>query len=240
VRSDRERDMAKANKQCKEGNVHLVKIPEECRAEIANIAKETLDEASEIFDFQKPVDLVIFSTSAQFVIPELGMAAYASREEFMICMFDFSRRDIEKIIEKEFKATLFHEFSHIVRADLFGNTMVDLFEDMVSEGIASYVEKKMGGKTPYTNPIADEMKYLQKAKRMMVKKDYTYEDHQEWFYGVGKLPRWIGYRLGYMLVEHYMKKHPKTSFAELVRLEAKAILQYEKDLTFLNSRSSGV
>lgn len=53
----------------------------------------------------------------------------------------------------------------------------------------------------------------------------SYEDHGEWFYATKKLPRWIGYRLGYLLVEGYMKNNPKTSFAELVRLDAKKILK---------------
>lgn len=192
----------------------------EYRAEIARIAQDALDEASEIFDFSKLVELVIFSTSAHFVIREIGMSAYASLEGFITCMFDFARRDIEKVIQRELRPSLFHELSHIVRVDLFGNLMANLPENMVSEGIACYIEKKMGGKVPYTKPIEGEMKYWQKAKKMMAKKEYTYEDRQEWFVGAGKLPRWIGYRLGYLLVAEYMKKHPKISVAELVRQDA--------------------
>jgi uncharacterized protein YjaZ len=218
--------MLKIVQQCKGGTLHLVKIPKGYRRKVARTAEKAFDKAGELFAYKKPVEVVIFSASPELIIPEVGIGAHATVQGDIVMNMDFSRHDIRRIIKKELPSTVYHEFSHVVRKTVHAALYSTLLESLVTEGIASYVEKKVcKSKVPYIKPIRNEMKYWKLAQRILGKKRYSYEDHSAWFYGTKKLPRWIGYRLGYLMVAGYMKNNPKTSFAKLVRLGAKGIFK---------------
>lgn len=50
-------------------------------------------------------------------------------------------------------------------------------------------------------------------------KDYN---HGVWFFGAGRLPRWLGYSLGYRLVANYRLAPPSRTASDLVNTEADA------------------
>jgi len=215
--------MAGASKQCKGGTIHLIKIPEKYKIQVAKIAKKTLTGASKLFAYKKPVETVIFSSIPEFIIPEVGTGAHATIQGDIVVNIDFSRRDIIKVIQKELSSALYHEFSHVVRASVNKELYTTLIESLITEGIASYVEKKLfQKKVPYIEPIKNERKYWLRTKNNMHKNNY---DHGEWFYGTKKLPRWIGYRFGYLIVNSFMKQQKNISFAQLVRTKSPEILR---------------
>ena len=48
-------------------------------------------------------------------------------------------------------------------------------------------------------------------------------DRDRWFFGVNaSIPRWMGYTLGFRLVENYQAKHPGVTAAQLVSKPALA------------------
>lgn len=215
-------DMNPKTKRCKDGTLHLVKIPRRSTASVEKSALLALKEASELFGYKKPVEVAIFSSHPETVIPELGIVGRAIFEGDIVVDIDFTRKDIARIIKRELPSTLYHELSHVVRnaTARYGETLLDA---LVSEGIGAYTENKIFRRTtPYTEPIRHEKKYLQNARRMFNKRQYN---HPEWFWGQGKLPRWIGYRLGYLLVDSFMKQHKNLSFAQLVRIESRKVAQ---------------
>ena len=215
--------MLRTYKQCKGCTFHLVKIPPKYKKEVGKTTEKALLGAPKLFAYHKSVEIVIFSSIPEFVISEVGIGANATLQGDVVVNLDFSRRDIKKVIQKELSPVLYHEFSHVVRASIYKNLYTTLDESLVTEGIASYIEKKLfRKKVPYIKPIKNERKYWLQAKKNMRKKDY---DHSEWFFGRGKLPRWIGYRLGYLIVSSFMKKNPKVSFAELTRIKSKDIFK---------------
>ncbi|MEK9178498.1 MAG: DUF2268 domain-containing putative Zn-dependent protease [Patescibacteria group bacterium] len=215
--------MANVSKQCKGGTLHLIKIPQKYKVQVAKIAEKTLTGAGELFAYQKPVETVIFSSIPEFVIPEVGIGAHATMQGDIVVNIDFSRRDIAKVIQKELPSTLYHEFSHVVRADAHKNLYTTLIESLITEGIASYIEKKVfRKKVPYIEPIKNERKYWLQTQKNMRKNTY---DHGEWFYGTKKLPRWIGYRLGYLIVNSFMEQQKNLSFAQLVRTKSSEVLR---------------
>lgn len=214
--------MSKIAQQCKSGTLHLVKIPEKYKEKIGMIAEKSFDDAGKLFAFQKPVEAVIFPNIPEMVISEMGIGGITTDRGDIVISMDFSRRNIKNIIEKHLPTTIYHELSHAVRGTWEYQT---LLESVVGEGIASYIETKIFNvKIPYIEPIQNEMKYWKQAQENWQKKQ-SYEERREWFFGSKKLPRWIGYRLGYLMMEGYMKSRPEISFAQLVRLDAGEILK---------------
>ena len=132
--------MASVSKQCKRGTLHLIKIPAQYKKEIGKTAEQVLARASEFFAYRKPVETVIFSSISWFVIPEVGIGAHAITQGDIVVNIDFSRRDIKRVIQKELSPTLYHEFSHVVRASIHKNLYATLGESIVTEGLASYIE----------------------------------------------------------------------------------------------------
>lgn len=215
--------MADISKQCEGGTLHLIKIPQKYKVQVAKMAERAFAEASELFAYHKPVEIVIFSSIPEFVIPEVGIGAHAIIQGDIVVNIDFSRHDITKVIQKELSSMLCHEFSHIVRASVHKNLYTTLIESLITEGIASYIEKKVFlKKVPYIEPIKNERKYWLQAQKNMYKNIYN---HGEWFYGTKKLPRWIGYRLGYLIVNSFMEQQKNLSFAQLVRTKSSEVLR---------------
>ena len=214
--------MTGVSQQCEGGMLHLIKIPRKYGVQVAKTAERALVQAGELFAYRKPVEVVVFSSYPEVVIPELGIAGKSIYEGDIVIDIDFSRKDIPHVINKELPSTLLHEFSHIVREATvgYGKTLLGA---LISEGIGSYVENKLLRRTmPYTKPIRHELKYWQKAKRFLGKKTYN---HFEWFFGRGKLPRWIGYRLGYLLVDSFMQRQENLSLEQLVRIKSHEVLR---------------
>lgn len=201
----------------------MVKIPGKYRVQVAKIAERVLIEASKLFAYRKPVETVIFSSTPYFVTPEVGIGAHATIQGDIVVNIDFSRRDIKRVIQKELSSAIYHEFSHMVRASVHKKLYATLSESLITEGIASYIEKKVfRKKVLWIESIKNEREYWLQARKSMYKKDY---DHNEWFFGTKKLPRWIGYRLGYLLVSSFMKRQKNLSLSQLVRVRSSEILQ---------------
>lgn len=215
--------MVDAFKQCRGGTLHLVKIPGKYKVMVAKIAGKALAGISELLAHRKPVETVIFSSIPEFVVPEVGIGAHATMQGDIVVNINFSRRDIKKVIQKELPSTIYHEFSHVVRASVHESLYATLGKSLVTEGIASYIEKGLfQKKVPYVEPIKNERKYWLQAQKIMRKSAY---DHGEWFYGTKKLPRWIGYRLGYLIVKSFVERQKNVSFARLVRINSSDVLK---------------
>lgn len=212
-------------KRCRGGSIHLIKIPQRYQQEITATITSTLKRGAELFNYKKPVEVAVFSSSPALVIPELGIGGSSVFEGDIIIDINFSRKDISHVIKKELPSQLYHELSHVVREATvgYGETLLGV---LVSEGVGSYVENRLSHRTmPYTKPIWNELKYWEKAKPLLSKKNYN---HSEWFFGTGKLPRWIGYRLGYLLVDSFMKRQKNLSLSQLVRTKSNKILEISK------------
>jgi uncharacterized protein YjaZ len=132
--------------------------------------------------------------------------------------------DVDKVISVDLPLTIQHEFSHVVRANTVGypETLLDSFVD---EGIACFVEQSAMSERviPYIQEIPGETVLLEDARKLFEQR-LTSKLYSDWFYGTGDLPRWIGYRLGFLMIQNYMTKNP-ISLDALVRLDSKTIFE---------------
>lgn len=183
---------------------------------------KALDNVVILLQYNKRVDIVIIESQKFFVIQKLGISGSAIGKSCIEVRIDFSHKELQKIIDVELPATIYHEFTHLVRENSvgYGNTLLDSF---VSEGISCFVEKSIlrNRKIPYIQKIKNEKILWSKAQQLLGKPKCNYS---EWFLGTGKLPNWTGYRLGFLIVEAFMKKN-NIDLAKLIRTTPKEILR---------------
>ena len=213
------------NSICKEGNIHFVGVSKKYHKKLFDTISGALYSAGENFKYKKNVDIAIFDAEFWDIPSGMDLVAHA-RVYYIDCKICFYRKDIDikKVISVELPLTIHHEFSHVVRANTVGypETLLDSFID---EGIACYIEQiiKPDRSIPYIQKHENESDFWSKIKND-ISQVLTSEIHNEWFFGTGKLPNWIGYRLGFLIVKSFMDKHNLT-FDKLVRTPSKKILE---------------
>lgn len=213
------------NNICKKGNFHLIGIPQKHRATVFVRALGGLSNAARILKYKKNVDVVLFDAEYWDILPQMSISAHARIYyiDVKICFYR-KDKDIDTIINIELPLAIHHELSHVVRANTVGysETLLDSFVD---EGIACFVEQSVMPKRriPYIQEIDNEQTLWLEAKKHLLQK-ITTNLHSNWFFGTGTLPNWIGYRLGYLIVQQFMNKHA-IRLDTLVRMSSKKILK---------------
>jgi hypothetical protein len=212
------------NNTCEKGNIHLIGVQKEFRDRTEAAVKKGLDMASRVLKYNNPVDVAVFDSEDWDVHSKLSLSAHA-RVYYIDIKICFYRKglDLERLFNVDLPATIYHELSHVVRANSVGYAE-NLIQDIIDEGIACYVEEASGlsPQQPYISPIKDEERYMEEVLGHAQDK-LTSDMHSRWFYGAVDLPEWIGYRIGYVLVKKYMEKN-KVSLDQLVRTKAEVIV----------------
>ena len=208
---------------CNNKNIHLIGIQDEYRNRISDSIKKGLEMASSILKYSSSVEVVVFDSEDWDVHKKLNLSAHA-RIYYIDIKICFYRKglDFNHLFNVDIPATIYHELAHVVRVNSVGYAE-NLLQDIIDEGIACYIEKfsKLGPSQPYINPIDGEDKYFNEARKHF-KERLDYNLHSRWFYGSADLPEWIGYRLGYLMVNKFMEGN-KVGIDELVRLRAEVI-----------------
>lgn len=198
-------------------DVYLIGVPRLYTGRVERVAVDALKVGCEKLGWRSRVELAVFEAQSFWVIPELGVAGEAIGKSAIVVKVDFSRRDRERIIKEELPASIYHELAHLVREqDVgMGSTLLDA---LVSEGVACFVEQSLspGRRIPYVARIKNEQRVWKKAAPLLLQRKYGYA---EWFFGTKAIPRWAGYRLGYLLVSSFFAEQP-TSLSKLVRMRS--------------------
>lgn len=172
------------------------------------------------------VNIIIWPNS-DAVIPETGEGGQVWSKELVFIYIDPSRsaEELQKIIETQIPATIYHELNHLARENLLDKEELgfhyNLSKAVISEGIASYFahEKWPQAQMPWIKYSETEIQdFLDIYLSRDISDDEQY-DHEKWFYGTGDLPRWIGYKLGYYFVDLYKKQHPKATWHDIIKLK---------------------
>ncbi len=126
-------------------------------------------------------------------------------------VFLFIARGLEK---EELKALLAHEYNHVCRLQYVNKTLdeMTLRDSLILEGLAECaVEELYGDKwlAPWLKHYSKkEVLKIWQVNFLPVLDIQGVQNHIEFLYG-GKLPKWIGYCIGYEIVRTYKKNFPK-------------------------------
>ena len=157
------------------------------------------------------IDLLVTNRLRDIVIPEDGVGGYTRTADFI----EFAINE-EKAAENLISEMIAHELCHAARWGKNDELIIALFDGMISEGIATYLEaefvKGREEKTVFIKTILErsdnENKKILEELRDQLDSNY-YDYYTIFFNGNDKLPRWSGYSLGYYLVKKYLEKTNK-------------------------------
>lgn len=192
-------------------------------AMIRELLEQTMARASaELAVGQASVSITVSSDPSR-AIPGYGLGGYALNGVTMEIVIDPSFPALGDVLPERLPPVAAHELHHNVRwrGPGYGTT---LLENMVSEGLADHfaIELLGGSIRPWSNAFPRDQTddYLARA---LPELDSTTFDFRAWFFGIGsELPPWVGYTLGYRLVEGYKAANPGRSAASLVDTSAEA------------------
>lgn len=168
------------------------------------------------------VDVVIVDNPYE-AIPEIGIGGYARTHNFITIAIDPEFPNLQESLQLELLDTFAHELHHTARLQTVGYGET-LFEAMITEGLADHfateiTERKdlhLWDKAFNLKQIAE---WLRKADKEFDSKTYS---HSDWFFGSKErgMPKWIGYSLGFYLVDNYFKKHASVKASTLYKTKA--------------------
>lgn len=165
-----------------------------------------------------PPQITLQVQSGKDVIPELGATAVAGLTDWVRWTVDPDHpQGVLEIAETHLRATLFHEFHHLVRGSTI--TSRTLMDQVVSEGLATAFERDFAGVSrpwgQYPDDVStwvDELLALPSNARPM-----------DWMSRPVDGRRWMGYRAGTYLADLAITKLNRSA-AELVSTPTDEIL----------------
>ncbi len=157
------------------------------------------------------IDLLVTNRLYDIIIPEDGVGGRTRTSDFI----EFAINE-EKATENLISEMVAHELCHAARWGKNDEWINSLFDGMINEGIATYLETEFvedrEEKTVFIKTILERTndeneKILEELRGQLDSNEYDYD--KIFFNGDNKLPRWSGYSLGYYLVKKYLKKTDK-------------------------------
>ncbi|GEL76606.1 DUF2268 domain-containing protein [Tenuibacillus multivorans] len=132
----------------------------------------------------------------------------------------------------EVKSVLAHEYSHVFRLNHFklNEAKLTLKDMLVLEGLGEYVVKELYGEE-YLAPWINLYSYEQMSD--LWDREYSNnlnllnkEKQHLLLFGIGnhRLPKWIGYNIGYAIVESYQRNQGIKSSKQLLKTSADEII----------------
>ena len=131
----------------------------------------------------------------------------------------------EGLVREEIKALFAHEYNHVCRLNYLGleSTKIPLKDSLVIEGLGEFAVKELYGEkwiAPWTNLYSLERSIKLWNEHFIPQLNLIgVGNHQPFLYGNGKsrLPKWIGYYIGYQIIDTYKEKNGPFNDYELYR-----------------------
>ena len=181
------------------------------RESITNAVKTAEEYVFSKFKVNWDIDLLITNRLYDIIIPEDGVGGRTRTSDFI----EFAINE-NIATENLISEMVVHELCHAARWGKNDEWINTLFDSMISEGIATYLEaefvKDRAERTVFIKTILERTDGENKMilKELSDQLDSNYYDYDTIFFnGNDKLPRWSGYSLGYYLVKKYFEKANK-------------------------------
>ena len=157
------------------------------------------------------IDLLVTNRLYDIIIPEDGVGGRTRTSDFI----EFAINE-NKATENLISEMVTHELCHAARWGKNDEWINSLFDNVISEGIATYLEAEFvrdrEEKTVFIKTILERTDNENEIilKKLRDQLDSNYYDYDTIFFnGNEELPRWSGYSLGYFLVKKYLEKNNK-------------------------------
>jgi len=192
--------------------------------QIVKSIKEGIDTTSKLIDLTDVEFRVL--VFPERTIPRIGMSGVGPNASQIYILLNPDHPKFDEAIGKHIVETIPHEYHHTLRHRTVGYAK-NLFESMISEGLASYFAMEVCDMdiSVYCRALSEDQfkEWKEKAEKMWFEEEF---DHLEWFVGLKKtIPKNAGYTIGFSLVIDYMKKHPSETAVSLYNTPAEKFLE---------------
>jgi len=177
---------------------------------------ETHKRAATLIPLQ-PLDVVV--QTGKRVIPEKGHVGYSPKPGAVFVTVDPDNPALQANVDASLERMFAHELHHAARWDGPGYGS-SLGAALVSEGLAGHFVLELFGGLPEPWERLPESEIRSHTTLAAEEWDRANYNHEAWFFGRGDLPRWLGYSLGFRLIERFLSDHPGRKASNLAGLEA--------------------
>ncbi|MFJ7971863.1 DUF2268 domain-containing protein [Psychrobacillus sp. NPDC096389] len=137
------------------------------------------------------------------------------------------------LLTEEIKALLAHEYNHACRLDYLDQapSKITLMDSLIIEGLGEYAVKDLYGEkwlAPWINLyIFEDVLAIWKRYFIPSLDVEGVKNHHLFLFGKdgGRLPKWIGYHIGFHIVDSFQKKHGPFLNNALYKKSAKEIIK---------------
>jgi len=159
------------------------------------------------------------------VITETGLVGYTYRSSLFSLTVDPDNPNfVASLANGTLLRQIIHEVHHCLRmaGPGYGRT---LGEALISEGLAGQFVRHLLNSEPEPWECAIDLPSLLKAPPAHCLLNTRHYDHAAWFFGTtADYPRWLGYSLGYQLVEHWIEESSTVSGDKWISVDAETVI----------------
>ena len=200
------------------GDGHELELTRRERHAIQEIADATAVEARQLFP-ALPTALVLGVETGTQVIEETGEGAAAHSPNTVYWTVDATRRGgVAAIVDRQLRATLFHELHHLVRDGHIERR--SLLDAAVAEGMATVFERDQAGiRVPWGDYPENVSEWVEELMALP-----ETEDPRPWTFLHPDGRRWVAYKVGTYLVDQAVLASGRSP-AELVLTPTSEVLE---------------
>lgn len=190
-----------------------------------SIKNSTAKSQEKLQNEESPLRVFVYpwfpNESDQIFRGTMGTAFWANSFHLYIDTNDFSTESLENTVVHEYNHAMY--FNH---HSPFEQTMLGV---IIMEGLAENFRDDVNGGNPSPWAVAIEEKdvknQLDDIKEYLDSSAENNDLYKEIFYGSGKYKRWIGYSIGYRIVNSFMSSHLDMKWEDLMKLEPSMIIK---------------
>ncbi|MNQ60422.1 hypothetical protein D3C85_747010 [compost metagenome] len=157
-------------------------------------------------------------------IAEMGLVGRAYRSSMFSMTLDPDNPNFSSSLRNgALQRQVIHEVHHCLRMAGPGYGWT-LGEALVTEGLAGQFVRQLLDSEPEPWEQALTAAELARSPLDFRALEATYYDHNEWFFGTGARPRWLGYTLGYRMVGHWLAATGEVDADTWINVPAKDII----------------
>jgi uncharacterized protein YjaZ len=153
-----------------------------------------------------------------------GITGWTLGKDFIFILIDPTFQESHVI------STIAHEYHHTVYLEKL--RPASLLDSIIIEGEADTFAKiiEPNVQTPWTAPLSDDKKQLVWKYVKPSLNEYNETIYDELFGGSPSrgIPKWANYRIGYNIMESFLKENPNTSIREWTEMPVEEILKRSK------------
>ena len=194
-----------------------IKFTEKYKKRLEEVIRDSARWAAGILGIQKKViNFTVYPCKPSFT------SGFSQAREWIILNIS------KKYSKIRLKGLVCHEMHHI-RTDFCNYSKRKTFLDtLFLEGLAVAFQTEQLKKTPRYARYNSKLlrKWLPVLKKQnLLNKDYNY---YEWFWGQGKKPKFLGYKLAKYLMDQIQKNYPGLTVLDLTKKKTKDLLKLSK------------